>query len=113
MPHLHAVESPAPFYFNRQSAKIAGWLILALVIAFFAAASLVIMGRLDTVSTRLLANTSQLHEKTVSEDLARTRYETELQMIRDIKIELDTQKAQYDEDVRSGILIVHERARRP
>lgn len=74
------------------------WTVIAqgLLAALYVALALVVLARLGALSQKIA-------EKTVAEDLARTRYETEIDLLKDIKKGLDYNRALYEDDVRTGL----------
>lgn len=104
MPRLRAVDSPAPPIRSewQWTAKQVGWILGAMAAGLLLACLVVVAARLETVSVLL-------RDKTTAEDLARTRYDSQMRELHNIEVSLNYVKALYDDDVRRGIIIIHDK----
>lgn len=79
---------------------IVGGLIAALVLAI----CLLTLARVNSIGAKVGSLGSALSDAKEDKELARTRYESEIRELHEIKTKIDTQTAWYQQDVRDMFL---------
>lgn len=87
---------PSPFPSTPTSSPSWPWLLLllGLLLAFLLAAFLVLLVKINDLNDR----------KSTTEELARTRYESEMKELHEIKVKIDYAQSLYQDDIKRIIL---------
>lgn len=85
----------------------AGQIVRGFLVALFLALCVFGLAKIEGIVRKLDAVSKNVSAERATDELARTRYETLLRDLHEVKVKIDYQNALYQDDVRRGL--VHER----